>query len=93
MIYVQFYQHSAYPVGSTELIEACGDRSVVILDGRLRPQAMGRIAAAECVKRGYLAWRVFKGESFTRSAPISQLWYAPKSAPVRNPAWLSAHSM
>jgi len=93
MYYVQFYQRAVYPIGTTNIIEACGDRSVVILDGRLRPQAMGQIAAAECVKRGYLAWRIFKGESFTRSIPVSQIWYAPATAPVQDPAWLSAHSM
>lgn len=97
MYYVQFYQRAAYPVGTTNIIEASGDRSVVILDGRLRPQSMGRIAAAECAKRGYLAWRIFRGESFTRSAPVSQIWYAPEAAPdtptMQDPAWLSAHSM
>jgi hypothetical protein len=54
---------------------------------------MGETAAAECQRRGYIAWRIFKGESFTRSAPISQLWFVSKDEPVRNPAWLSAHAM
>ena len=90
MYYAQFYQRSAI---SDEIIEACGDRSVVILDGRCSKQWIGKTAAAECKRRGYLAWRIFKGDTFTRSAPISQMWHANNPAPVRNPAWLSAHAM
>lgn len=90
MIYAQFYQRSA---ASSEVIEACGDRSVVILDGRCSKQWMGETAAAECQRRGYVAWRIFKGESFTRSAPVSQLWFVDHGEPVFNPAWLSAHAM
>lgn len=90
MYYAQFYQRSAI---SDEIIEACGDRSVVILDGRCSKQWMGETATSECKRRGYLAWRIFKGESFTRSAPISQMWYVNNPTPVRNPAWLSAHAM
>jgi hypothetical protein len=90
MYYVQFYQKSAI---SDALIEANGDRSVVILDGRCSRQWMGETAAAECKRRGYLAWRIFRGESFTRSAPVSQLWYANTTTPTRNPAWLGAMGM
>ena len=76
MIYAQFYQRPVnYGQPDLPLIEACGDRSVVIIDARLSRANIGRIAAAECTKRGYLAWRIFKGEAFTRSQPISQLWY------------------
>lgn len=88
MIYVQFYRRSG-----EQVVEACGDRSVVILDGRCSKQWMGDTAAAECKRRGYEAWRIFKGDSFSRSAPISQLWYVTSNDPVRNPAWLSAHAM
>ncbi len=92
MIYAAFYQKG---VLTGELIGACGDRSVVILDGRLCAHTLGEIAAEECKRRGYLAWRIFKGESFTRSRPISQLWYVntDDSTPVTNPSWLSAHGM
>ena len=72
MIYAQFYQKSAI---SNEIIEASGDRSVIIIDGRLSSENIGIIAARECEKRKYLAWAIFKGESFTRSKRISQLWY------------------
>jgi hypothetical protein len=91
MIYAQFYQRSVYPPDA--LIEACGDRSVVIIDARLREETIGRIAAAECLKRGYDAWRIFRGETFSRSAPISNLWPVSRDPQPRDPAWLSAHSM
>jgi len=90
MIYAQFYQRG---VITGDTIEACGDRSVVILDGRCTKQWMGDTAAAECKRRGYIAWRIFKGASFTRSAPVSQLWFVHQDEPVSNPAWLSAHAM
>lgn len=75
MIYAQFYQRAVWPVGTKELIEGTGDRSVIIIDARIRFQSMERIAAAECAKRGYLAWQLFRGDSFTRSKPVSQIWY------------------
>ena len=90
MIYVQFYQRG---VITGETIEACGDRAVIILDGRCSHKWMGDIAALECKHRGYVAWRIFKGESFTRSAPVSKLWFVHEDGPVHNPAWLSAHAM
>lgn len=101
MHYVQFYTMSTGYIagtippkfGAPELIAACGDRSVIVLDGRNSKAAMGDIAARECEKRGYRAWRIFKGDTFTRSAPVSQLWYVKKSDPVRDPSWLSAHAM
>ena len=71
MYYAQFYQCSA--TDPNQLVEACGDRSVVVLDGRCSAQWMEEISEAECSRRGYLAWRIFKGESFTRSVPVSQL--------------------
>lgn len=89
MIYAQFYHY-----GTTgNLIEACGDRSVVIIDARLRPATVGEIAAEECKKRGYEAWAIFKGESFTNSVRVSNIWYAHTQEPVQEPAWLSAHGM
>ena len=88
MIYAQFYTYNL----AGELDEAMGDRSVVIIDARLSKSTIGSIAEVECLKRGYIAWRVFRGESFTRSYSISQLNYAQRGTPVRNPVWLSAHN-
>ena len=75
MLYAQFYDRNS----SGKLAEACGDRSVIILDGRYSNDTNGKISAEECSKRGYLAWRVFKGDSFTRSKPVSQLWFVHNS--------------
>lgn len=68
MIFAQFYQKSCI---SDEIIEATGDRSVVIIDGRLSNETIGKIAEKECIKRGYLAWSIFKGETFTRSKRLN----------------------
>ena len=90
MLYAQFFQNSA---NSDEIVEACGSDGNIILDGRHSSSTNGEIAAHWCAKRGYLAWQIFKGETFTRSRPVSQIWYITPSQPVSNPAWLSAHGM
>lgn len=90
MLFAQFYQYGA--ISKDKLIEACGDRSVVILDGRYSNKTNGEISAAECKKRGYIAWRIFKGETFTRSTAVSGLWFVDNSKPVINPVWLSAYN-
>lgn len=84
MYYAQFYQKALI---TGKVIEACGDRSVVILDGRCTRQWMAETAAAECKKRGYVAWRLYKGDSFTRSMPISGMWYTNDPHPSTHPAW------
>lgn len=70
MIYAQFYHRDS----DGTFYEGVGDRQVIILDGRHSSATNGRIAEEEARKRGYDAWRIFKGESFSRSRPISQLW-------------------
>jgi len=89
MIYAQFYHYGL----SGNLVEACGDRSVVIIDARLKSRTIGEIAAKECKKRGYIAWAIFKGESFTNSVRVSEIWYVNPQEPVLEPSWLSAHGM
>jgi hypothetical protein len=89
MIYAQFYHYDL----SGNLVEACGDRSVVIIDARLKSRTIGELAAEECKKRGYIAWAIFKGESFTNSVRVSHIWHAHAQEPARDPAWLSAHGM
>lgn len=74
MIYVEFYQKSAIPEDD-HLIPACGDRGVIILDGRNSRSTHHAVAESECKKRGYLAWRFFVGETFTRSRPASDIYY------------------
>lgn len=89
MIYAQFYHYGL----SGNLVEACGDRAVVIIDARLKSRTIGEIAADECKKRGYAAWAIFKGESFTNSVRVSHIWYIVPQEPVREPSWLSAHGI
>ena len=93
MIYAQFYQRAVWPAGTLKIIEGTGDRSVVIIDGRLNKQTIGRVAASECAKRGYVAWQLFRGDNFMRAHPMSQVWYVhPDGDKVRDPVWLSAHN-
>mgnify|MGYP003442407164 CR=1 FL=1 len=68
MLYAQFLTKSAI---SESLVEACGDRAVIILDGRYSTATNGEIAAKECAKRGYLAWSIYQGDTFTRSRKVS----------------------
>jgi hypothetical protein len=79
MYYAQFFQKSIF---TGNITEAVGDRSVVVLDGRCTRLWMAKTAAAECKKRGYVAWQLFKGDSFTRSSSISMMYYVndPPSA-------------
>lgn len=87
MLYAQFYSMSTgYGTNGTPVpIEACGDRSVIILDARVKPETNGRIAAAECVKRGFVAWSIHSGRSFTDSRRVSGPWF-PNNSPADNTA-------
>lgn len=69
MIYAQFFQQSALNKG--ELIEASGDRSVIILDGRNDVLTHAAIANRTAKERGYQAYQIMRGESFTRSKPAA----------------------
>lgn len=76
MIYVQ-YMHKAVKSQwndyKDELIEVCGDRGVVILDGRNTLETMHNDAIEfnKDVLRQYPAYQIFKGETLTRSQPIT----------------------
>ncbi len=72
MKYIQFFQRSA--INRNDIIEACGDRSVITLDGRYSAQTNNDIAFDECPKRGYVGWQIMQGESFTRSRPVTTLF-------------------
>lgn len=69
MYYVQFYQKPViWREGqSADPIEACGDRAVIILDGRERLVTHLAYSRDQCVKRGFVGFRLYRGESFTRS--------------------------
>ena len=71
MHFATFYQPSA--IDRKELVEACGDRAVIVLDGRNNRPDHHRIAIATCKGRGYSAYQLHAGKSFTRvsySTPI-----------------------
>lgn len=72
MIYIQFFQRSE--LNAAIYLSACGDRAVIILDGRQSRQTHNDIAYNECPKRGYVGWKIMQGESFTRSSPITTLF-------------------
>lgn len=71
MIFVQFFNKSA--IDPTQIIEACGDRSVVILDGRVRQDTRESIAHEVGVQRKFVAYQMYKGDSFTRSRPTGPI--------------------
>lgn len=56
--FAEFHDHDLLG----RLVPATGDRSVVILDGRVSFDTMRAIAADECKRRGYVAWRVMHGQ-------------------------------
>lgn len=64
MKFVQYFQKSAI---SDALVETCGDRDVIILDGRQGAITHEAIAREEGLKRGWLAFQLRSGESFNRS--------------------------
>ena len=88
--YAQFFIRSA--IDNNRIVEGCGDRAVIILDGRITKKLMGEISATECKKRGFVAWQIHQGD-FRQSKPVSGIWYVSELNPVVNPAWLSAHAM
>lgn len=88
--YTQFFIRSA--TDNNRIVEACGDRAVIILDGRINKKLMGEISAQECQKRGFVAWQIHQGD-FRESKPASGIWYVSDSKPTNNPSWLAAHAM
>lgn len=74
MIFVQFYEKSTGYIEGTipprfdvpKWIPACGDRSIIIYDGRLKHSTLTQDANRECILRGFLGWQFYKGDSLTR---------------------------
>lgn len=78
MYFAEFYQA---PVGNknptlSELIPGCGDRSVLILDGRNHSVTHHDNARQWAKKHGWLAYRLCKGESFTRRSETTSIRWA-----------------
>ena len=88
--FAQFFQHSA--LDKNKIIEACGDRSVIVLDGRISKETMREIAAEECRRRRYVAWQIHSGD-FRESKPISHICYVNNDAPKKGSVGLSAHGV
>lgn len=74
MHFACFYQHPVnYGQADLSPIEACGDRGVIILDGRERAGAHVSIARSECAKRGYIGFTLHMGQTFTRASMVRPL--------------------
>lgn len=70
MYFAQFYQKSAI---SDAVVETCGDRGVIILDGRQCMGVMHDLSAHACKQRGYIGYTIHKGENFSRSQAITKM--------------------
>lgn len=70
-MHVQFFHPSA--LEPTELIETCGDRGVIIYDGRMALRDVIADAKEEAKKRHYPAFVVRRGDSFMRCRDVSPL--------------------
>jgi len=70
MRYVQYYQKQ-----DGELVEACGDRSVVILDGRnsIETSKQDAVNFNSYHRPKYGAFQIRQGNGFTRSRAITNI--------------------
>lgn len=74
MIFAEFYHLSTGWDGKPKrLIPACGDRAVIILDGRQNRATHVDVARRTARERGYLGFSLHAGETFTRSRVIRDL--------------------
>jgi hypothetical protein len=72
--FAEFYQAKINDDGNrSELVPACGDRSVIRLDGRNNQYNLELLAEQECKNRNYVAWRLTRGESLLRAKPITKI--------------------
>ena len=51
---------------SGKLWNALGDRSVIVIDGRLSNPAKSAVARETALKRGYAGYRLMRGDSILR---------------------------
>ena len=71
MVFVQYFHN-----GTTgKLIEACGDRAVVILDGRnnLATWKADAVKFNGFRRPNYLAYQIFKGDHMLAARPITPI--------------------
>lgn len=73
MRFAQFYHMSVkMPGKDSKPIEACGDRSVIILDARNRLASSEAMARLECQKRKYVGYSIHEGRSFSDSRQLTK---------------------
>jgi hypothetical protein len=68
--YAQFYCLS--PI-TNKLIEGCGDRSIIKLNGRQSQLTHEHLAEQECRNRNYIAWQLLKGHSLLQAKPVTRV--------------------
>ena len=66
MTYAQFYDKAIYPINSTELIEVCGDRGIIYLDGRESLQSQIELCEQCAHERNYQGYKIYKGDTINR---------------------------
>ena len=71
MRFIQYFE-----LFNNKLVEACGDRSVVIIDGRYRVSRCHEEAIELNGHRrpNYDAYQIWEGESLRKSKPISDIF-------------------
>lgn len=70
MYFAEFYTQG---VQSGNLIPACGDRAVLILDGRERRDKQIRVALQWGRQHGFEAFQICRGPSFSSGSAISPM--------------------
>ena len=66
MTFAQFYDVAVWPAHSKELIEVCGDRGTIHLDGRESLKSLIEICEKYADECNYKAYKIFKGETINR---------------------------
>jgi len=61
MYFATFFQFAVWPVGTDKVIEACGDRATIILDGRESIRSHALIASRTAREQGYVGYKLHKG--------------------------------
>ena len=65
MVYAQMFN-----LANGDYVEAVGDRSVVILDGRAKTR-WDEWALDHAKRYGFAAYQIFKGDAFTRAKAVA----------------------
>jgi len=86
MLFAQFFTRSTGYVpgtipprfdGPRELIEACGDRGVLIVDARVRASTASALARDHAKRYGFEAFQLHRGATFTHSKPCGNAEHVP----------------